>query len=173
MYAARATVHNSDLASQHREKVLPFSGKQSYDRPCVDRNEAVEWRNSVFGDQRKGVVCFLSPRDQTLWEELVAHGLPLAGTETPRGSLSAETLLRCVSQAISELGDQDCIQGEDRHRKVESLGALLLALRESFPTVFKRFMDESGEMAELIPAEIPGRLIKLKRIAERKLSDYL
>jgi hypothetical protein len=65
------------------------------------------------------------------------------------------------------------VRPEDRGRRTEALGAMLLALRSAYPKIFQNWFGRSDAVSRLVPTSPSGRVIKLKRIAERALSAYL
>ena len=66
-----------------------------------------------------------------------------------------------------------CGRPETRDRKTEALEAMLLALSSAYPTTFQSWFGRSEVVNRLVPDNPSGRVIKLKRIAVRALSEYL
>jgi transcriptional regulator with XRE-family HTH domain len=106
------------------------------------------------------------------WDALAALGLPLSAVKPKKVRPGAELLLANLRLAALELAGGAGRDGESE-RKREALGALLLALKLQFPRFFKKHIAPSPSIARMLPRSIDGRMIKLKRLAERRLSEYL
>ncbi len=105
------------------------------------------------------------------WDLLASFGLPLTTAESrpPRAGIGG--LPEQISQAALELvrGEED----EARQRKQESLQALLLALSQHFPSVYRQWFGRVPIVRKLVPREPSGRLIKLARVARSRLGEAL
>jgi len=112
--------------------------------------------------------CLAKPAD---WHELSALGLPLLQTETRFVSLDPDLLARNVRLAAQELSNEGPAAGQER--RIEALQALLLALRDHFPRFFEKHFARSITVNGLIPDELSGRLIRLRRIGATALAEYL
>ncbi|MBW2699472.1 MAG: helix-turn-helix transcriptional regulator [Deltaproteobacteria bacterium] len=107
----------------------------------------------------------------TDWDALADHGLPLAsGSENPRHP-TPEGLRHHLTRAVVEIEARGWPKNRDR--KTEALEAMLLALRSAYPTTFQSWFGRSKVVNRLVPDNPSGRVIRLKRIAVRALSEYL
>ena len=115
-----------------------------------------------------GLECPAQPAD---WDALCALGLPLLARESRSVERRPEVLARHLHCAVAELTDPmgDVVDGRQR----DSLRALLLALRDHFPGVFRDHLARATGMAHLLEGPWTGREIKLTRIARRSLAEYL
>jgi hypothetical protein len=104
--------------------------------------------------------------DEALWDALADCGVPLSKTGDAVIRPSAEQLPRLLRSAARALGAGD-------GRKRECLAAFLLALATSYPSRYEEWSEGSPEIALLIADPPTGRMLKLKRIAERRLSEIL
>jgi transcriptional regulator with XRE-family HTH domain len=104
------------------------------------------------------------------WNALAAMGLPLSGS-TAVGPRSARSLRRHIQCAALELSRNAVLP--DRERKVECLGAMLLAIHRHYPSRFRSWFRRSALIRDLLPARPDGRAIKLSRIALGPLSEIL
>jgi hypothetical protein len=104
--------------------------------------------------------------DEALWDALADCGVPLSKTGDAVIRPSAEQLPHLLRSAARALGEGD-------GRKRECLAAFLLALATSYPSRYAKCSEGSPEVALLIAEPPTGRMLKLKRIAERRLSEIL
>ncbi len=105
------------------------------------------------------------------WDALSACGAPLmSGTAKPREH-SRELLLQSLRAAAAALGKGALVDASPR--ELESLQALLLAVESQFPTFFKKHLGCSPSIRKLLPDTLSGKHIKLKRLAESRISEYL
>ncbi len=109
--------------------------------------------------------------DSADWDLLASLGLPLASAESRQPRARIRDLPEQVSQAALELSGEE--PGEARQRKVESLQALLVALSEHFPTMYRQWFGRVPIVRKLVPREPCGRVIKLARVARSRLGSYL
>jgi transcriptional regulator with XRE-family HTH domain len=109
--------------------------------------------------------------DAADWDLLARFGLPLTTTESRPPRAGIEDLPEQVRQAALELSRGE--QGEARQRKLESLQALLFALSQHFPSVYRRWFGRVPIVRSLIPPEPSGRIIKLARVARSRLGEAL
>ncbi|RME25999.1 MAG: helix-turn-helix domain-containing protein [Deltaproteobacteria bacterium] len=105
------------------------------------------------------------------WDVLAEHGLPLEGGAGSQARQAPELLRHHIVRAIVELNLAGGTHRLERER--ESVVALLLALRCAYPDTFNEWFGKSEAARKLLPDNPSGRVIKLKRIAERRLSEYL
>lgn len=104
------------------------------------------------------------------WDRLAALGLPLAAAEPAPAPATAAELARQFHLGAREL-ERDA-SAPDAERKRECLRALLLAVRNHFPSVYRAWFRRSGPVRRL-PGPPSGREIKLARIARARLAEYL
>lgn len=105
------------------------------------------------------------------WDALATFGLPLAGRGRSGLRASEESLLGHIHLAVLDLARRATLP--DRARKTESLQALLLAIRSHFPSHYNRWFRRSTLVLDLVPDEPSGRLIKLSRLALKRLAEIL
>lgn len=103
------------------------------------------------------------------WDLLGDHGLPITRIGRARHQPGAATLLKHLRLAAREIDRAGAPDGRLR----ESLEALLLALRTSFPTRYRRWVRRAPLLERLTPEAPTGRVIKLRRIAASRLGEYL
>jgi len=104
------------------------------------------------------------------WVVLAAHGLPLSALRDVSGVRpTPDSLAEHVRAAALELSAN---AGTDE-RKRESLAALLLAIRNHFPTYYRRCFGRSPLVGSFLPDDLTGRIIKLYRIARAAVAEYL
>ncbi len=103
------------------------------------------------------------------WDRLIELGLPLMSSAvcSKRESvLSSEDLVSELRCALTE------IEADSDERKREALCALLLALSTHFPSFYKRHFKKN-QKANALAKMGTGRVIKLRRLALAKISEYL
>ncbi len=105
------------------------------------------------------------------WPALIALGLPLSGAGRPGVQRDADTLRRHVVRAAAELRSAPHAAGAERRR--DALQALVLAARLHFPAVTRGWEEGVSDVAALLARERTGRVVKLTRIAVRRLAEYL
>ena len=105
------------------------------------------------------------------WDLLTSLGLPLASGESEPRSAEIRDLPGQVGQAPLELSGGE--EGADQQRKLESLQALLLALRQHFPSIYRQWFGRVPIVRRLVPQEPSGRIIKLARVATARLAENL
>jgi transcriptional regulator with XRE-family HTH domain len=106
------------------------------------------------------------------WDALVSLGLPLAARQERQMVRDEEKLLKHLRRAVAMNHGEGETQPYEP-RLVEALQALLLALRDHYPTLWRRSLARSTSVSAWLPAEIDGRLIKLRRLARARLGEYL
>ncbi len=116
-------------------------------------------------------LCFRVGPNAADWDLLVKLGLPLTTVEARPPRAEIEDLPEQVTQAALELSRGE--EGEARQRKLESLQALLLALSQHFPSIYREWFHRVPIVRRLIPPEPSGRLIKLARVARSRLGEAL
>jgi transcriptional regulator with XRE-family HTH domain len=105
------------------------------------------------------------------WDLLIDHGLPLSKHGSGEQAPTAVSLLQHLRLAARDVDRGRITAGAERKR--ESLDALLLALKTSFPSRYRKWFGRSPLFERLTPKRPSGRVIKLKRIAEARLGEYL
>jgi hypothetical protein len=81
-----------------------------------------------------------------------------------------DSLAELIRGAALELSRGPSSDGE---RKQESLAALLLAIRNHFPTYFGKRFGRSDLVRSFLPDPLTGRILKLYRIARAAVAEYL
>ncbi len=112
--------------------------------------------------------CREQPAD---WDALCALGLPLLQREARSVERRPAVLARHLRCAIAELSEPEGRAGAGRRR--DAVRALLLALRDHFPRVFREHLAGAVLGSEILADQWTGREIKLTRIARRSLAEYL
>lgn len=117
-------------------------------------------------------------RRQVEWEKLICYGLPIL----PAKSLEKEARVRGI-ECLEKLLVGACAEfvqrsepGSHRNlREKEALQAMILALRDHFPSLFEEHFSSYKVIKELVPKneQVTGKIIKLRRIAIDHLSSYL
>ena len=105
------------------------------------------------------------------WDRLCALGLPLTGSMHDGVAPGADELVQQVGLALLELERGE--GGQDGERKREALGALILAIANHFPDVYRRHFEGSELVRGIVEGPVDGRAIKLQRIARDRLARYL
>lgn len=155
---------------------VDFSHLTGVSLPCLQQIEAGKG-NPTLKTVRKilkvmglDIHLNLSPYN---WERLISLGLPLSLNKKEQLSIkkpSASLLCSEVHRAsLSLLFDP---QQEGAERKKEALQALILAIQTHYPSLYKRIYKK-GIPKDFFSYNNPGKVIKLKRIALRRLSFYL
>ena len=121
-----------------------------------------------------GCVLEFQPRPCN-WDRLAAWGLPLMVTGplcSHPAVFSKEDLwleLRCAVREISALSQGELAQNE---RKYLALSAILVALSDHFPAVFKANFGKNTE-AKVLLTQKSSKVIKLRRLALSRLAEVL
>lgn len=102
------------------------------------------------------------------WNVLSALGLPLAPQTSLRLRPDGRALAHHLRLAIREVSSPSC-----DGRRLEATTALLMALRDHYPSFFKNNFARSPTVNELLSGEVAGPLLKLRRIALARISEYL
>ena len=106
------------------------------------------------------------------WDALASLGLPLSAADPRAVVRDEEALVRHIRRAAAALAEEVVEPGSSA-RHVEALQALLLALRDHYPSLWRRALGRATSVSALMPMEIDGRLIKLRRMARARLGEYL
>jgi DNA-binding XRE family transcriptional regulator len=118
-----------------------------------------------------GMTIEWKPREAD-WDALATFGLPLRPARTRRRRVRSAAALRALLlPALVEVRSSK--DADDRERKVEALRALLLALRDHYPSVFRRELAGSPAVRPFVPANPTGRVVRLARMARAMLGEYL
>jgi len=112
----------------------------------------------------------LKPRGAD-WDAFAHCGAPLTGNLSSPFDATADILLKHIRDACVELSVDS--EGAIRGRKIEALQAVLLALRIYFPSFFAKHLEESPLVQRFVSAPVSSKVIKLKRLATERLSEYL
>ncbi len=115
-----------------------------------------------------GFAVVLQPKSCD-WSRLIELGLPLMDSvnRSKRSSLlSKEELIYELRRALTEV--EVC----DDDRKREAVCALILALSTHYPTFYRRHFGKNRH-ANVFAQIRSGRVIKLRRLALAKISEYL
>ena len=108
------------------------------------------------------------------WGQLAALGAPISNPpEIQSHPPSPEDLLKQLKAASLELADSDLQTDPEAARKKDALQALLLAIQSHYPTFYRDKCLSSRAIAQMAPVELTGRLVKLKRQALGRISEYL
>ena len=103
------------------------------------------------------------------WEALAAHGLPIAARRSGETSRSPSSLRRLLEGALlASRGD-----AKQDPRQSEALHALMLALAHGYPSLYAAWFSRSLLAKSWLQASPSGRVIKLRRIAQSVLGEYL
>lgn len=109
------------------------------------------------------------------WDILAGLGVPLTAkaseTQPMRPRADSKSLLRHLCLAALELAKGDEVP--DCDRKLEAIAATLLALNRHFPDFYLDHCARVPVLHRLLPSEINGRMIKLKRQVLARVSEYL
>lgn len=109
------------------------------------------------------------------WNTLASLGVPLTAqvgkfpSTKPRAD--SGSLVRHLCLAALELSER----GEelDRERKREAIAATLYTLHHHFPEFYRTHCGRIPVLHRLLPSEISGHMIKLKRQVLARLAEYL
>jgi len=143
--------------------------------PTLQQVEAGKSNPSIGTIERIGRVLGFSVEYRARpcdWRLLTAWGVPLS-----EESASPSTPPSSTDHLLSELrrAAREAISSEDERRKT-ALSAFLLALHDHFPDVFRRGLARSEPARSLLNASLRtdrGKILKLRRIAVTRLSEYL
>ena len=105
------------------------------------------------------------------WDGLADLGLPLSRSGAIRRDVDPSELPGLVRCAAGELAATGIPEGAERKR--EALQAFLLALRLHFPTTWRQVRRGRPEVGRLLPSRPSGRVIKLARLAARRLAEVV
>jgi hypothetical protein len=109
---------------------------------------------------------------EMVWDRLVDHGLPMTRLRAGGGRADANSLMDALAEAVAVLADAGT-DPEREPRYAESFGALLAALRNSFPSIYGECRRRIPGLERWLPQRMDGRTIRLKRISEALVSRYL
>ncbi len=104
------------------------------------------------------------------WQRLAVLGAPIQLAAPSLLPPSAAELRRELTRAAVQI-ETDPASVSARQR--DALGALVLAIAHGYPSLFHSWFARAPLMARLVPDDVTGRLIKLKRIAASTLAGYL
>lgn len=105
------------------------------------------------------------------WNLLARLALPLSTTGSRARGAEIGDLPEQVTRAALELAEEG--SGEAHQRKLESLQALLLALRQHFPSTYRQWFGRVPIVRRMVPRAPSGRVIKLARVARARLVEIL
>ena len=118
------------------------------------------------------IILVDSGANDGIWGALAAFGLPLLGPEGPpcTGGVPADlpALVRAAQRDLEEDPDRP---GAERRR--ECLAALLLALAVHFPSRYRAWFGDPAAATATTATPPSGRVVKLARIAGRRLAEVL
>jgi hypothetical protein len=106
-----------------------------------------------------------------LWDALADLGLPISAAGPPRAAPRPDEIPRLVREALKVLEAEEDTAAAARKR--ECLAAFLLAVATSYPTRYAAWFEGADAVARIAAQPPTGRILKLKRIAERRLSELL
>ncbi len=110
-------------------------------------------------------------RAEVDWDMLAALGIPLQRTGGPTVQPSPEALHIHLRHALVELGSLPAVHGKSR--ELEATIATVYALKHHFPSYFARHFGRSSVVRSFETDGLPGRVVKLSRIAADNLARYL
>ena len=106
------------------------------------------------------------------WDVLAGIGVPLSRSRRAARGVDPAGLPGLVRRAARELAaGGGASAGVERKR--EALQAYLLALRLHFPTTWRRVRHGRPEVGRMLPSRPSGRVIKLARVAVRRLAEVV
>jgi transcriptional regulator with XRE-family HTH domain len=130
-------------------------------------NHSVETLRALFSEL--GLEIYIKPHLAD-WNFLARCGVPLLPEKKSHERVSREWFLKELRIAFVEL---DSSAGDPEvDRKRDAIHATLLALMLHYPKVYKE-VRRSEYVKQIDFKNLPGRLIKLKRIAVDGLSHFL
>lgn len=117
-------------------------------------------------------------RRQVEWEKLICYGLPILPAKSFEGDIGVpeiECLEKLLVGACAEFIQREEPGSHRNLREREALQAMIMALRDHFPSVFQKRFAHYKVIQALNPRmeEVSGKIIKLRRIAIDRLSRYL
>lgn len=105
------------------------------------------------------------------WNLLATLGAPMLVEKEFNVTPTKDSLIKQIQLAAVYFSKRRSDDG-NIERKRESIQCLLLGLRNQFPSVFSQ-VERAPVIRALLPHILTGRHIKLKRIAESRLSQFL
>lgn len=106
------------------------------------------------------------------WDFLIECGVPLL-SDTPQPTtsiISKQNLVTAVLDACLELSTHS--KDAETERKHDALVALIVAIKQHYPSFFKKNFNRSL-VQKYAPQVLSPRIIKLKRMALARVSQYL
>lgn len=119
-----------------------------------------------------GLAVRLEPQPAD-WSALIALGLPLSGPPRRLPVRDAATLRLHIARAAVEMARTQESGGAVDERRREALCALVVAAEQHFPEVTRGWIERTPAVRTLAPDAVPGRIVKLSRIAVAALAEYL
>lgn len=125
-------------------------------------NPSISTLLSIF--EALGIQIRFEPKKAD-WDVLIACGVPLSASRGSRPlNLSIEQLVEQLPLAVLNFQTE---------REQEALQAFLMALRDHYPSLFKKHFAKLVQNRGLLPKVPNGRVIKLRRLALERLAIYL
>lgn len=107
------------------------------------------------------------------WDLLVLCGVPIYAEKNYNISPSDNLLISQLRIAVKELNKKKDNKDGEILRKREAVEAVLLALKNHYPTFYKNRISNFKEIRDFTPKEITERHIKLVRLSTPLLTKYL
>jgi len=99
------------------------------------------------------------------WNQLAALGVPLSSLSPDHSvELRPEERWILIKSACQELIERAHDIELARHR--EALQAFILAIKLHYPSLYKKNLEKSEVVQQILPKEMSGRIIKLYRLAK-------
>lgn len=107
------------------------------------------------------------------WDLLALCGVPIYIETNYNISPSDKLLLSQLKEAVKELNKKKNIRDGETLRKREALEAVLLTLKNHYPSFYKDKVSKNKIIRDFTPKEITERHIKLVRLSTPLLTRYL
>ena len=109
--------------------------------------------------------------DNNCWDVLASLGLPITSKEKNfQIAKSRDNLVHYLK--ISARSITSGPKQENHSRKLEAIESLLVALRDHYPTFYQKRIKKVPLIDNLIPDEISGKHIKLRRLVLASIGEY-
>jgi transcriptional regulator with XRE-family HTH domain len=139
-------------------------------------NPGIKLLEPVFSVLGLTISVQAAPAD---WDQLAFCGVPLTSHARPRRAPimirpTGSRLVQLLGLAASELSH--VAPTAESTRKREAIAATLVAIQDYYPTFYRKHCARVPALRDLLPsdpARLDGRLIKLKRLALARISEYL